>query len=244
MAIKQLNIFLVSFLLSTLALADAVTQSYQDGRFGDAVQQWEDLARSTSNGDVFYNLGNAYFKNNQPGQAVAAYIAAQSLKPRDPDIAANLKFVRDKVGDNLENSYERPSWQRLFCLDGTLNLREQFWVATNLLILALFVGGARWWLPRGREALTVAGSIFLLGAVWLGFGASLRLSSSMVIGAVTVPAAEVRAEKASSSSPVLFQLSAGTPVRILDAKDSWVRVALPDGKGGWLQRSEVAYFTL
>ncbi len=243
MASKLLNIFFVGFFISAAAFADTAMQSYQDGRFGDAIHQWEGVAQATPQGDVFFNLGNAYFKNSQPGQAVAAYLAAQRLKPRDPDIAANLKFVRDKTGDKLEASYERPFWQRLFSLDGALNLKEQFWAAASLIILAFGVGGLRWWLSRGREVLTGIGALLLLGGLWLGFGVFLRLSHPMVIGAVAASAGEVRAEKASPSSPVLFQLSAGTPVRVVDADDSWVRIALPDGKGGWLQRSEVAYFT-
>lgn len=236
--------FLASFWFSVPAWADAAASAYQGGQYQEAIQEWEALARTTPRGEVFFNLGNSYFKNNQPGQAVAAYLAARSLKPRDPDVTANLNFIRGKAGDKLENDYERSLWQRFFSFDDTLNLKEQFWAATILITLGLLAIGTRWWLHRGREVSTLAGVVLLVAGLWLGFGTTLRLTDPIILGAITAPSGEIRAEKGGSDAPVLFQLSAGTPVRIVAADDAWVRIALPDGKGGWLPRSEVAYFTL
>lgn len=235
--------FFASFWISVPVWADA-TSAYQADQYPEAIQQWEALVQTTPRGEIFFNLGNAYFRNNQPGQAVAAYLAARDLKPRDPDVMANLKFVRSKAGDKLENDYDRPLWQRLFSWDETLNLKEQFWGAVIFITLGLMAIGAKWWLQRGQETSVWLGGILLLAGLWLGFGVTLRVAHPMILGAITAPSSDIRAEKGSSIAPVLFQLSVGTPVRIIAADEEWVRIALPDGKGGWLPRPEVAYFTL
>lgn len=230
--------------MSAAAFADPATSAYQSGQYAEAISQWEAQVQSTPSADGFYNLGNAYFKNNQVGESVAAYFAARSLAPRDPDVVANLNFVRARVGDKLENHYQRPTWQKFFAFDQTINLKEQFWTSVLLILFGCLAVGARWWLPRAQDASTWGGVILLTSGLWLGFGASLRLAHSMTIGAVTASSSEIRAEKGNVSAPVLFQLTAGTPVLIVSADEAWARVALPDGKGGWLPRSEVAFFTL
>ena len=82
-------------------LGDAM-KAYDKGAYKEAVQIYEDLVKQgSSNGAVFYNLGNAYFRSGEKGKAMAAYLAARSLLPRDPDIKANLKFVHDQMVDKL-----------------------------------------------------------------------------------------------------------------------------------------------
>src|SRR5271169_6740835 len=67
----------------------AANQLYNDGKFAEAAAAYEKIEPKTAH--VYYNLGNAWFRQNRLGLAVLNYARARQLAPRDPDIVANLK---------------------------------------------------------------------------------------------------------------------------------------------------------
>jgi len=80
-------------------------QSYNDGNFSQAIASFTKLADAgVVNGKLFYNLGNAFFKNDDLGHAVLWYARAARLIPCDPDLKFNykhaLRMVKDKGEDN------------------------------------------------------------------------------------------------------------------------------------------------
>lgn len=102
----MLKKFIILFVfLSSPLFADPLTEAmnaYDQGDFKKAATVYEDLVKSgIQNGSVFYNLGNTYFRLGEKGKALAAYLAARRLLPRDPDIKANLKFAHEQMVDKL-----------------------------------------------------------------------------------------------------------------------------------------------
>src|SRR4029453_14353324 len=72
---------------------------YADGRYADAAAAYEQiLAKGVASTSTYFNLGNAYLKENQLGRAVLAYERAARLAPGDPDLRANLAFAREQAG--------------------------------------------------------------------------------------------------------------------------------------------------
>ena len=70
----------------------AANQLYDAGKFTEAAAAYEKIEPKTAH--VYYNLGNAWFRQNKLGLAVLNYARARQLAPRDPDILANLKFAQ------------------------------------------------------------------------------------------------------------------------------------------------------
>jgi tetratricopeptide (TPR) repeat protein len=85
--------------LDPAAVFAQAAADYDQGRIADAIHAYEDLvADGYVAGALFYNLGNAYFKNGQPGPAILNYRRAQRLAPRNADLAANLRFALESAG--------------------------------------------------------------------------------------------------------------------------------------------------
>src|SRR6266567_7703905 len=101
------------FLMAQAAAQFAkANQEYAAGNFKSAISDYEELVRSgqdTSN--VFYNLGNAYFRQNSFGRAILNYERALALEPHHPEADANLRIARDEAR-GLELISSR--WERLF----------------------------------------------------------------------------------------------------------------------------------
>ena len=111
------------------------TKAYNNGDFERAIDEWRTCAdNGTPDADLFYNLGNAYFRNGKIGFAIFYYRSALRLRPNDDDIQHNLKYAqamtRDKVEDEGE---ENPILSGLFKAHHALSLKAQL-----IALLALF----------------------------------------------------------------------------------------------------------
>src|SRR5579864_8879588 len=77
---------------------DAANKLYAEGKFNEAAGAYEKLLQSGRESEaIYFNLGNALFKANKLGRAIAAYQQAERIAPRDPDVRANLQFARNQV---------------------------------------------------------------------------------------------------------------------------------------------------
>src|ERR1041385_4838407 len=83
----------------------AANQLYDAGKFAEAAAVYEKLEPKTAH--VYYNLGNAWFRQGKMGLAVLNYERARRLAPRDPDILANLKFAEQRLGVDDVNTAPR-----------------------------------------------------------------------------------------------------------------------------------------
>src|SRR3989339_179784 len=117
-------------------LFDTANQAYQNGQYSEAIINYESIVKmGIANFNVFYNLGNSYFRDKQIGKAVLNFERAFLLKPSDKDIRANLQFIRAMIKD--EEGF-------LFNID-VLSLNQLFiifciftWLFISSIILGLF----------------------------------------------------------------------------------------------------------
>lgn len=77
-------------------------KAYSESRYNDAIDIYEAvIAEQGASLPLYYNLGNAYYRSNQPGKAILNYERALSIDAFDEDTRANLEFVQEKIVDNV-----------------------------------------------------------------------------------------------------------------------------------------------
>src|SRR5437868_7830723 len=118
-------------------------QEYAADDFKAAIEKYEELVRSGQDTpNLFYNLGNAYFRQNNFGRAILNYQRALALEPHHPEAQANLRVARDEARA-LELIPDR--WERLFLFanenQSAVAAAIAFWLA--LLAIAVFVVGRK-----------------------------------------------------------------------------------------------------
>ena len=91
----------------------SANELYDAGKFAEAAAVYEKIEPKTAH--VYYNLGNAHFREGKLGLAILDYERARRLAPRDPDIVANLKFAEQRLGVDDVNAPPR-AWQRFLRL--------------------------------------------------------------------------------------------------------------------------------
>ncbi len=219
----------------------AANQLYDNGKFAEAAAAYEKIEPKTAH--VYYNLGNAWFRQNKLGLAILDYARARQLAPRDPDILANLKFAQQRLG--VEDANTPPHATQRFLQSIVESRTSNEWSTgelTGLWLLALAIG-VRVYFPKLRS-----GILIVVVAGLVGFGFSTFALSYQVITDHTTPQAVVTGETEARFAPVPdstvhFRLAEGTRVSIREDRGQWLFVERADGQQGWVKSEAIGRIT-
>ena len=128
---------LLLILLTTL-FADANAQ-YAEGNYAEAATQYEQILQEQPTAEVYYNLGNAYFKQGELAQSILAYERALRLKPSFKDAKHNLQFAQSRIIDNIEDtqSFFLSNW-----LKAIRNaLGQRVWMVGSIILFIMALVG-------------------------------------------------------------------------------------------------------
>ncbi|HUC84877.1 MAG TPA: tetratricopeptide repeat protein [Candidatus Acidoferrales bacterium] len=213
----------------------AANDLYAKGKFPEAAAAYENILQNRGqSASLLFNCGNAEFKSGHLGKAIAAYRQAELLTPQDPELRANLAFVRTQVqGATLRDS----RWRNWI---SSLTLNEEA-VLAAVMVWALFgLLTARQLRPalaarlRGVTRLVLALTVF--SCAILGLQAASHFNSPVAV--VTVGQATARTGPLDDAQ-VAFTARDGVEMRVLDRHDDWVQAADGAGKIGWFSTKQV-----
>jgi hypothetical protein len=238
----RVRILLLLLFLAGASIGSAQTtqfvkanQEYAAGDFDAAARNYEELVRSGQDApNLFYNLGNAYFRNKDFGRAVLNYERALALDPRHPEAQANLRIARDEARA-LELIPAKP--ERLLTVvtlnQYTLTAAIAFWVFAFGLVTVIFTARRR----RGLAALSILSlAVFAFAA----FAAWEREHGKHGAGLAVVTAENVDARLATADTANrVLTLPAGSEIQILSQRGDWIYAALPNDLRGWLPAKSV-----
>ena len=226
------------------SLWNAGTAAYSEGRWDVAAEAWTAIeAQGLESPELYYNIGNAFFKSSDYAHAILYYERALKLDPSYSDARFNLEFAQGSVQDRIESVPEffLKTWVRklgyVFSSDAWTALFFVF-LALALACVLLFLLGSG---SAGRRTGFFAGiAALLLAFCCLGFAASQKAAYNRADSAiVTVPVSSVRSSPGSEAAKDLFVLHEGTKVRILDEVGSWWNIELSDGRQGWIPSTDL-----
>ena len=216
--------------------------AYLHGDYDAAVAAYEELDRQdVVSPDLFFNLGDAYFKKGALGPAIWAFERAAALDPDDDDIRFNLeqsrKLAARQAQDKIEGEDRDPAWIRVVT---SLSPSTETWIFLSL-YLGLFVVlfARRRASDDARPALGASAAI-LAGVTLLAGGALAgRAVLERVPFGVVLPDALAVKEGADVNYKTGFQIHAGLRVRLLERDQDWLRIRLANGLEGWVRAKDV-----
>jgi tetratricopeptide (TPR) repeat protein len=220
----------------TTAEADS---AYVRGEYQKAVGLYENLLREGGSPDLYYNLGNAYYRTDDIPHAVLNYERALLLSPGDRDIRFNLQLARSKTIDKITPEQEMffVIWYRslvnLESVDGWARIALAS-IALAIILALVYLFSERIWLRKigffGSVALIV---VFVFSNV---FAHQQKQQLVKRTGAIIMaPAVTVKSTPAHNGTD-LFILHEGTKVTVTDASmKTWRAIRLADGKEGWIE---------
>jgi tetratricopeptide (TPR) repeat protein len=245
----KLNLNIIFFLFPVIIFANDTSkifqeanELYQSNEFSTAIEKYESIEnQGFSSAELYYNLGNAYYKINKPGKAVLNYERALLIATAEnrSDIEYNLELVRKSLIDEIEvlPQFFLKKWKN--------NIRRltssEGWSIIALLLFWLGIGGFVVWLKGKRRQQKKIG--FVAGLAILIFSSVpflMAIDSSNLekdSGLAVIMANEVDLRSAPDEvSKSIFLLHEGTSVALLDQIGDWYKVKLLNGEEGWLPK--------
>lgn len=217
------------------ALFREANSRYEGGDYAGAAEGYLKIVEGGwESAPVYYNLGNAFFKQNRLGPAILYYRKAHNLDPRDPEINKNLEYAREALRDDIAALPLSIRARAGRTLASWLSPGE--WVGISAL-LYLLIG--LWLLAvivfRPLRKASPGMLKILLPALVIAAALTLLARSHWAAPRAIVLEPEVAVRYGpQESEAAAFNLHEGTEVRVAREQNGWVQIALPDGTSGWL----------
>jgi tetratricopeptide (TPR) repeat protein len=213
---------------------DQANQLFEQGEFETSIHEYKALLSSgIQTSAVHFNLGNAYFRQDNTGMAIYHYLMAQTLDPRDADILANLKFTRDSAGlpsRGIVSSWRH--WIRILPLNMWFILTLTPLWGFCLLKAIHFLTASR----KMEGLRSMLGWMIIPSVCMLAF---LTWSvSSQHTGVVIKDQAPLHTSPFTDSK-TLGKMKAGEEVLLLAEKNQWKQIRNTQGELGWLEMNQL-----
>jgi tetratricopeptide (TPR) repeat protein len=215
---------------------------YQKGNYASAERYYRQILNSGSdNGAVYYNLGNACFKQKKLGDAIYYWEKAQQQEPANEIIRENLLFANLLIVDRIETRPDPLPIRMLSALQGFFSIELESWVALALFIAAnIFF--ALYLTLNSRNSFRALIVSFVFGALFMVFAGSLAWKiyqrDYSKQGIVVEQKVDVRSGPGQENISV-FTIHEGIRVRVLGSANGWCQISLPNGWNGWLPQNYI-----
>ncbi len=226
-----------------LELFKQANQKYTDEAFPEAIASYEQiLSTGQESAELYYNLGNAYFKSNQLSRAILNYERGLLLAPSDEDILYNLDIANSLITDRIESIpvFFFNSWVR--SIRSSLNPNQWAQLSLLLFIMAIvsiivFIAFKTRNLRRTALPVIVVGLLLsLLSFVFAQQQARLHSERNTCI--VFSPSLTVKSAPDQSGTD-LFVIHEGLKLTIKDELSGWYEIEMADGNVGWIPSNAV-----
>ncbi|PIE48252.1 MAG: ion channel protein [Flavobacteriales bacterium] len=217
--------------------------AYQNGKFEQAIHSYQDILKSGyHSADLYYNIGNAYFKLNNLAPSIYNYEKALLLNPDHNDALNNLMFAKRSTIDVIE-PLPKTLFQRINqAVIYPISYNTWAWIAVFFAISssALFIL-YYFSLYSQRKKLFFILSFTGLGLFLLTLGLGIMAKHHFVNDR---PAIVFAKQISVNNEPMTdatenFVLHEGTKVQVKEDNNDWYRIEIADGKTGWLQKDKI-----
>lgn len=228
-------------------LASSAADAYRSGDFKTSIELYEKVINeSISNNKVsaqlYYNLGNAYYRDNQLGKAILNFERALLLDPGDSDIRHNLRFANNRKVDRITPAGDIfiSNWfkaiRNLYSSNEWAIIAIVFFVLAVLSIAVFLFLNVLWIRKTAFYSFIV---LFLLVIIFNIFSFSQKREQILGDNAIVmVGAAGVHASPDLNSNE-LFELHEGSKVKVKSSDGNWYEIEIDNGSVGWTNKDNI-----
>lgn len=241
------NIFYLLLLITQVFFAqngfEKGNDFYKNGKYELAVKAYESvLAANQESAQLYFNLGNCYYKLQQTAPSIYYYEKALVLDPGNKEALNNIKFAQKRTIDEIKVIPKVGFAKLLRDFTGIYPFDTWAYIAIGFafLFLLFFVGYYFSQTEVTKRLFFVAMFIVLLFVLMSVAAAFFEKShyDNEKPAIVFAESADVRSEPQNASSSI-FILHEGTKVYVEETLDNWKKIQLTDGTEGWIDSKAI-----
>lgn len=248
---KYILVLLVALIASVNSFANTALQvkaekAYSEKKYKEAITTYEEILKEGFvSYKLHYNLGNAYYKNNELGKAIYNYELANKLKPNNEDIKTNLRIANEKTIDDVGSKENFFLGALKSGVVNALTTTGWAWLSVISLIVCLglaflfFISG-NIFLKRLGFFVSLISLIIFISSMILGY-TSLHNKQQTKFAIIIMKETKIQ-EEPSTSSISKFSLHEGSKVKVLETNLEWTNIKLENGNEGWVKTTDVGLF--
>jgi tetratricopeptide (TPR) repeat protein len=225
---------------SLFAMANA---AYSSSNYLQAIEMYQQiLDQGHESAELYFNLGNAYYKENYLPKAILYYEKAKLLDPADDAISFNLQLANAYKVDQIESIPD--VFVKKWIRTASMWMPASLWGYVSVALFALFAAFSITYLFSGRPGVKKTSFIlgilvFLLSSFAFAFGHKRwRIQTRHDTAIIMAPSINIKSSPDDSGTD-LFVLHEGTKVGIEDELGEWAEIRIADGNKGWIKKSEL-----
>lgn len=242
-------LFIALFKHSLFSISETQMQAekaYAEKNYKSAIELYNEVLKNEGTSyKLHYNLGNAYFKNNQLGYAIYQYELANKLNPNQQDVLNNLKIANSKVIDEIQG---KDNFFINAIKTGIIHaLSSTSWAILNIISLILglicivfFMFSMKVVIKRLMFFMAIIFGLISLFSFVFG-RIALKENTQSHFAIILKKEVKVLAEPNESSS-LKFNLHEGTRVKVIDETSQHINIKLDNGNEGWIKSEELGLF--
>ncbi len=207
---------------------------YEQGSYDEAISEYSKLlSQGMESGNLYYNLGNCYFKKGETGKAILNYERSKRLIPRDSDLSSNYTFALSQL--MTQSADTSISWtKKATGIFNNMSINELTVIISAIFIVTILFMIVRLFIPfRRRSFYALLSSLFII-FIFIAFSLFNRVSLIDKEAVVIVESTEARFEPFENAT-IHFTLYEGTKLYVVQSKKDWSKIKRPDGKAGWIK---------
>lgn len=216
---------------------------YNDGNYTLAIEKYQAiLDNGKHSAELYFNLGNAYYKLNNIAPSIYYYEKALQLTPNDKDILNNIAFARNMTIDDIATIPEIGFSKFVNSITNMMSFDAWAMMAVGFLILFVVLFLSYYFSytsVKKRIAFVVSSAsiVFACVSVVIAYH-NYNLKKNDRPAIVFAKESQIKSEPNLRSTEA-FKLHEGTKVQILDTVNNWKRIKLADGKTGWIVSDDI-----
>ncbi|MDD5129040.1 MAG: tetratricopeptide repeat protein [Candidatus Omnitrophica bacterium] len=212
---------------------------YQEAKYDAAIKGYQRLLdMGLESGNIYYNLGNSYFKEGRFGLAVLNYDKAIGFVPNDSDLKSNYNYVLQEL--NLEPQHFGGWLERsVFSLFRGMSIDALTILLSLVYVVLIILFTCTLFFNRLKRSVGLVSGILVISFILSAYALKLKIDYLNKTAVVIIKEADARFEPLENAT-VYFKLSEGSRVEIVDKVDGWYKVRRFDDKLAWVKKDSLS----
>ena len=208
---------------------------YQEAKYAAAIQGYQRLLDlGLESGNLYYNLGNSYFKEGQLGLAVLNYDKAMGFIPNDSDLKSNYNYVLQEL--NLEPRLFGGWFERsVYSLFKGMTVDALTILLSFIYIVLIIFFTCSLFFNRFKRSIGLSAGILIVLFILSAYALKMKINYLNKFAVVIIKEANAKFEPLENAT-VYFKLKQGSKVEIVDKAEGWYKVRRFDDKLAWVKK--------